>query len=106
MSEVESPEVAATPKSCREMFIALGKNYNPTLTSEQQATCARIGHIMTDHPFVGMMIQHAILIRYQRATGKDALAGAVDWKSVLQWLVENMPKMIELLLSLLAMFGV
>ena len=100
-----APEAVAAPQSCREMMIALGKGYDPKLTSEQQAMCARLGRIMQRHPRVGHRLEDIILMAYEHDTGVDVHLAAVDWQAVIAWLVANMPKILEILLSLLALFG-
>jgi hypothetical protein len=94
----------AAPQSCREVFISLGQAGDPALTAAQQAECAQIGKVMTNHPVVGLMLQHAILWRYQRATGKD-LAGTIDWKGILTWFVQNADSLLPLILQIITLFG-
>ena len=101
MSETET---AAAPQSCREVFIALGKTGDPALTAAQQDECVKIGSFMTNHPMLGLTLQHFILVRYQRATGKE-LAGTVDWKGILTWFVQNAGTLLPLILQIIALFG-
>lgn len=92
--------------SVRECFLAVG-NGMVTKFAADSATAteaARIGKIMSDHPIIGLVMQNMILRRYRRATGNSLDAG-VDWTSFLEWFVENLPMLLEALMSILVLFG-
>lgn len=92
------------PQSCREVLLALGNGLDKTLTAEQMSTCTRIGNFITNHPRVGLWVQDLILLRYEHAT-RTIIAGAVDWKSIIAWLVANMGAILPLVLQIIALFG-
>ena len=46
------------------------------------------------------MAERVVTRRYRRATGK---VGKIDWQKALDWLVENLPAILKILLSLLVL---
>lgn len=82
---------------------AKGSVAGVTLTAEQTAFCVKLNNAVTKHPRLGKILKHFILARYEQSTGIDV--GTVDWKTILTWFVANAPKIMEIVLSLLAMFG-
>jgi hypothetical protein len=91
--------------SCREALAYLAAGHDKTLTVEQQATCKQLARFMERHPVLGLVMQQAILHRYYQAHGATDIKAAVDWKSILEWLVANMPTILQMLISLLTAFG-
>jgi hypothetical protein len=63
--------------------------------------CAKLLEIDENHPRASKILKHMILNRYEAATDVDA--GTVDWTSILQWLVENLPKLFEIFLAFFAL---
>jgi hypothetical protein len=58
---------------------------------------------MAKHPRLARAIEERVLAGYEADNGK--IVGAVDWAVVWEWLVENLPAILKLLLSILAIFG-
>ena len=97
----------AKPQSCREMFVWLGAGNDKTLNAQQQVECQKIGTFMGGHPVLGQMLQHAILLRYQRATGVEVLSGAtaIDWQALIAWFVANSGTIMNIVLTFMGLFG-
>jgi len=71
--------------------------------TEARQLCQRLADIAVSHPRISRVVRHVIEARYEAATGIDP--GSVDWQTVIQWFVENMPQILKIILSLLALFG-
>lgn len=74
------------------------------VSTEAKEFCLRLHHINEKHPRISRIIKHVIEERYEAATGNDP--GSVDWGTVIQWLVDSLPTILKLLMSLFAIFGV
>lgn len=94
-----------TVSSCREALEYLGTGADPGLTTEQAATCARLARFMARRPVLGLLMQQAILHRYMSAHEQEDMAGTVDWQKILEWLVQNMPTILQILISFLGVFS-
>jgi hypothetical protein len=102
-------------KLFRSPIEAEGKSYGDVLNgfvsgkmgtadAEAKAGLARLVHIHANHPRIDRMVQHLILAKYEQANPTTDVT-AVDWTAVIQWLVDNLPTILKLVMSLLAIFG-
>jgi len=91
--------------SCREALEYLATGADPGLTSEQAATCARLARIMNRRPILGLIMQQAILHRYMMAHSDTDMDATVEWTKILEWLVQNMPTILQILISFLGVFA-
>lgn len=60
----------------------------------------RILDKLETHPRMWQAVQTTLRVRYERRTGKDALA---DPQSFLDWLIKNLPAILTILAALLAL---
>lgn len=51
------------------------------------------------HPRLWKALENVVAHRYERATGETVTAG-FDWSTALDWLLENLPKIISLIIAL------
>jgi hypothetical protein len=86
-------------------LIYLGTGNDPGLTVEQAATCKRLGDFMSTHPIIGLYMQQVILSRYMAAHDETDMKGTVEWAKIIEWLVANMPTILQILVTFLALFG-
>jgi hypothetical protein len=98
MSEVE----VSKSQSVRECLKAIGSGKVAGASASQVEQCAKIGEFMDRRPFIGGILQSLLLHKYQHDTGA---VGAVDWAAFLTWLTTNMPAILQMVMSILAMFG-
>lgn len=91
--------------SCREALAYLGEGNDPGLTTEQAATCARLARFMARRPLMGLVMQQVILHRYMQAHEQTDMAATVEWTKILEWLVQNMPTILQILISFLGVFA-
>jgi len=100
MSEVE----ATKPTSVRECLKVIGAGKVAGASASQVEQCAKIGAFMDRRPFLGGILQSLLLHRYAQDNPNDV--GAIDWQNFLTWLTTNMPAILQMIMSILAMFGV
>ena len=93
--------MVAAVKNCQQMFAAAAQDGR--LSKAKQRQCARIVDAMTDHPRFAKTAENVILGAYERKNGK--IVGAIPWKAILDWFVANAPALLQLLVTLLALFG-
>ena len=99
MSEAE----VTKPTSVRECLKAIGSGKVTGASASQVEQCAKIGAFMDRRPFLGGLLQSLLLHKYEHDTGN---VGAIDWTKFLTWLTTNMPAILQMIMSILAMFGV
>ena len=87
--------------SVREALKAIGSGKVAGASASQVEQCAKIGAFMDRRPFLGGILQSLLLHKYQHDTG----ATAIDWGNFLTWLTTNMPAILQMIMSILAMFG-
>jgi hypothetical protein len=97
MSEVK-------PTSVRECLKVIGSGIVDGASASQIEQCDKIGKFMDSHPFLGGILQSLLLHKYAHDTGTGL--GTVDWGAFLTWLTTNMPAILQMIMSILAMFGV
>ena len=73
------------------------------LTTYQRAALVHAAHNANAHPLLWAAAEGITVHRYQRQTGKTIGGPGFDWSTVLQWLIDNLPTIISLLLMI---FGV
>ena len=56
---------------------------------------------MTDHPILGGALQILLVHRYERQTGDTTF----NWQNFLNWLVQDLPTIIQVIMSLITVFG-
>jgi hypothetical protein len=100
--EVIMPDVTK-PTSVRECLKAIGSGSVAGASASQVEQCAKIGAFMDRRPILGGLLQSLLLHKYEHDTGK---VGAIDWEAFLTWLTTNMPAILQMIMSILAMFGV
>jgi hypothetical protein len=91
-----------TVTSVREALKAIGGGKVTGASASQVEQCAKIGAFMDRRPFIGGLLQSLLLHKYQHDTGN---VGTVDWGAFLTWLTTNMPAILQMIMSILAMFG-
>lgn len=50
------------------------------------------------------LLASALIDGASATAGAGALVGKIDWGKLLDWLVQNLPKIIEIIMSLIALF--
>jgi hypothetical protein len=57
------------------------------------------------HKRLWMAMEHIVAHRYERETGQKITAN-FDWSKLMQWLIDNLPAILKIVASLLALFAV
>lgn len=52
------------------------------------------------HPLAWKSLHAAMSHRYERQTGEKAPAMGADWSGLLDWLLENLPKILALIMAI------
>jgi hypothetical protein len=94
--------VVEAPRSIRECFHLLGTGKVTGVADYLQTDCSRIAQFLDEHPGRGLILQQILYRWYRRSTGKTE---AIDWANFLKWLTENLPKILEIIIGLIAIFG-
>lgn len=101
-----TPANTPTPKSCREALHWFASGKGRGVSAEDRAACARLASFMDRRPLLGLWVQHLILAHYQAAHNTEDFAAEINWIEVVTWMQDNLPTILRILLSLLAVFGV
>jgi len=104
MSETLGRPIEAHAKVFHEVLLAFADGKVGNADAEAKVFLARLARIDETRPRIGRIIQHIILNRYEEAH-PEADVTAVDWTAVIEWLVENLPTILKMILSILAIFG-
>ena len=91
-------------QSCREALHAIADGYGAGISAAQRADAGRLARFMDRRPLIGLMLQHIILARYMAANKQTDMGAAADWPTIIQWLIANLPAILQFLLSFIALF--
>lgn len=95
--DLEAPIVDAQGNTCEQAFASAG---------EANAECALVAKFMQSkkHPLISKIIENRCLAAYRRAhPGMDMKA--IDWNSIIQWIITNGPAILQFIMALIAAFG-
>ena len=85
--------------NCKQALRKWQAKSNKTQAAKIEKTLAA----MERRPFLGRVVENAILHSYERAQGKK-IVGAPDWNAILQWLIDNGPTILKIIMSILVLF--
>lgn len=89
--------------SVREALKAIGSGKVTGASASQVEQCDKIGAFMDRRPVIGGILQSLLLHKYKHDTGNSI--STIDWGAFLTWLTTNMPAILQMIMSILAMFG-
>jgi hypothetical protein len=56
------------------------------------------------HPRLWRLLEHAVAHRYERATHHKIPARDFDWQTIKQWIIDNWPQIVRVLITIIIMF--
>jgi len=92
-------------RSYREALDYLASGADKQITIEEAAQCHLLATFTDRHAILGLIIQHAILQNYRRATGDNDVDTPPDWTKIIEWMLNNMPAILQMVLNILHIFG-
>jgi hypothetical protein len=95
---------ATNLKSVQDCFLVIGEGKVGGVDANHVSDCARVANFLATSPVMGALVTAMLVKRYKRANNISR-ATAMDWGAFLQWLTENLPAILQIIMTLITFFG-